>query len=188
VFEYAVKMRRLPEQQFLNRLIKEGKTRREDFDRIAIKLANFGATAATDRASLYGSPEVIRRNLEKNVREVEPFIGETLTLKEFQRIHDYNDNFLGQHRDLLETRLRDGRVREGHGDLRTEHICLEDDPVIFDCIEFNEEFRYCDAASEIAFLSMDLDFLGTPPNFGAFCYLFSEPHPRSRPATCSAPI
>jgi predicted kinase len=41
-------------------------------------------------------------------------------------------------------------------------VCLEDDPVIFDCIEFNEGFRYCDAASEIAFLSMDLDFLGVP--------------------------
>ena len=165
-FEYAVKMRRLSEEQLLDRLIKEGKARKEDFDRIAAKLAHFGATAATDRAQLYGSPDVIRRNLETNVKEVEPFIGETLTLKEFQHIQDYNDNFLGQYRELLETRVRDGRVREGHGDLRAEHVCLEDDPVIFDCIEFNEGFRYCDAASEIAFLSMDLDFLGVP--------LFSE--------------
>jgi uncharacterized protein len=162
VLEYAVKMRRLPEEHFLDRLIKEGKARREDFDRIAIKLANFCATAATDRAPLYGSPEVIRRNLEKNVKEVEPFIGETLTLKEFRRMQDYNDNFLAQYVNLLGMRVRDGRVREGHGDLRAEHICLEDDPVIFDCIEFSEEFRYCDAASEIAFLCMDLDYLGAP--------------------------
>lgn len=120
------------------------------------------AAAATDQAPLYGSPEMTRRNLEKDVKEVEPFIGETLTLKEFRRMQDYNDNFLAQYGNLLEMRVRDGRVREGHGDLRAEHICLEDDPVIFDCIEFSEEFRYCDAASEIAFLSMDLDYLGAP--------------------------
>jgi aminoglycoside phosphotransferase family enzyme/predicted kinase len=162
VFEYAVKMRRLPEEHFLDRRIQEAKARKEDFDRIATKLANFYATAATDQASFYGSPEAIRRKLEENVKEVEPLIGETLTLKEFRRIQDYNDNFFAQHGGLLAMRVRDGRVREGHGDLRAEHICLEDDPVIFDCIEFSEEFRYCDAASEIAFLSMDLDYLGSP--------------------------
>src|SRR5919106_3206379 len=77
VFEYAVKMRRLPEEHFLDRLIREGKARKGDLDRIAKKLAEFYATAATDKAPLYGAPEVIRRNLEKNVKEVEPFIGDT---------------------------------------------------------------------------------------------------------------
>ncbi len=162
VFEYAVKMRRLPEEYFLDRRIQDAKAQKEDFNRIATKLADFYATAATDQASLYGSPDAIRRKLEENVKEVEPLIGETLTLKEFRRIQDYNDHFFAQYGDLLEMRVRDGRVREGHGDLRAEHICLEDDPVIFDCIEFSEEFRYCDAASEIAFLSMDLDYLGSP--------------------------
>src|SRR5918996_525864 len=162
VFEYAVKMRRLPEEYFLDRLLKEGKARKGEFDRIATKLADFFATAATEKALLYGSPEVIRRNLEKNLKEVEPFIGDTLTSEEYRGIQDYNHNFLTNNGDLLEMRVRDNRVREGHGDLRAEHICLDDDPVVFDCIEFNEEFRYCDAASEIAFLSMDLDFLGAP--------------------------
>jgi aminoglycoside phosphotransferase family enzyme/predicted kinase len=162
IFEYAVKMRRLPEDYFLDRLILKGKAREEDFGRIATKLADFYATTASDRAFLYGSPEFIRRNLETNVKELEPFIGETLTLEEYRDIRDYNANFLKDSGDLLETRVRDDRVREGHGDLRAEHICLEEDPVIFDCIEFNEEFRYCDAASEIAFLSMDLDYLGVP--------------------------
>jgi aminoglycoside phosphotransferase family enzyme/predicted kinase len=162
VFEYAVKMRRLPEEHFLDRLIKEGNARKGDLDRIAKKLAKFYATAATEKAPLYGSSEVIRRNLEKNVKEVEPFIGDTLTSEEFRAIRGYNNNFLAHHGDLLEMRVRDKRVREGHGDLRAEHICLEDDPVIFDCIEFNEEFRYGDAASEMAFISMDLDFLGAP--------------------------
>jgi aminoglycoside phosphotransferase family enzyme/predicted kinase len=162
VFEYAVKMRRLPEDYFLDRRILQAKAQKQDFDRIAAKLADFYATAATDQASLYGSPAAIRRKLEENAKEIEPLIGETLTLEEFKRIQDYNANFFAQHGDLLGMRVRDGRVREGHGDLRAEHICLEADPVIFDCIEFSEEFRYCDAASEIAFLSMDLDYLGSP--------------------------
>jgi uncharacterized protein len=162
VLEYAVKMRRLPEEHFLDRRISNGRPRKEDFDRIAMKLAKFYATAAIDQARLYGTPEVIRRNLEGNLKEVEPCIGETLTFEDFKRIRDYNGDFLAQHSALLEMRVREGRVRDGHGDLRAEHICLEDDPVIFDCIEFNEEFRYCDAASEIAFLSMDLDYLGSP--------------------------
>jgi hypothetical protein len=161
-FEYAVKMRRLPEEHFLDQRIRAGKARKEDFDRIAAKLASFYVTAATDQALLYGSAEAIRRKLEENVKELEPLIGLTLAAEEFTRIQEYNNDFVAQHHDLLEARLRDARVREGHGDLRAEHICLEDDPVIFDCIEFNEAFRYCDAASEIAFLSMDLDYLGAP--------------------------
>jgi hypothetical protein len=162
VFEYAVKMRRLPEKHFLARRIQEGKVRKEDFDRIAEKLANFYATAPSDQAALYGSAEAIRRRLEDNVKEVEPFTGDTLTLEEFRRMQDYNNSFFAQSGDVLERRVRDGRVREGHGDLRAEHICLEDDPVIFDCIEFSDEFRYCDAVSEIAFLAMDVDYLGSP--------------------------
>jgi len=162
ICEYAVKMRRLPEEYFLDRLIQEGKARKEDFDRIAAILADFYATAAIDRASLYGSPEMIRLNLERNVAELAPCVGETLTLDEFKHVQDYHLSFLTENRAIFETRARDGRVREGHGDLRAEHICLEKDPVIFDCIEFSEEFRYCDAASEIAFLSMDLDYLGVP--------------------------
>ena len=174
VFEYTVKMRRLPEDYFLDRRIQQAKAQKEDFDRIATKLADFYATAATDQASLYGSPEAIRRKLEENLKEVEPLIGETLTLKEFRRIQDYNDHFFAQHGNLLEMRVRDGRVKEGHGDLRAEHICLEDDPVIFDCIEFSAEFRYCDAASEIAFLSMDLDYLGSPLRSEYFAASFQK--------------
>ena len=162
IIEYAVQMRRLPEEYFLDRLIQEGTARPDDIDRIAKKLANFYETAPTDRASLYGSPELIRRNLETNVQEIEPFIGKSLTFEEFRDIGAYNANFLTCSGDLLQTRLRDSRVREGHGDLRAEHICLEEDPVIYDCIEFSEKFRYCDTASEIAFLSMDLDYLGAP--------------------------
>ncbi len=162
VLEYAVKMRRLPEEHLLDRRVKEGKARKEDFTPIAGKLADFYAQAASAQARVYGSADAIRRNLEDNLNEVEPLIGETLSFEQFMRMRNYNDDFLTGHADLLEKRIEQGRVREGHGDLRAEHICIADDPIIFDCIEFNEKLRYCDAASEIAFLAMDLDYLGTP--------------------------
>jgi aminoglycoside phosphotransferase family enzyme/predicted kinase len=162
ICEYAVVMRRLSEDRFLDRLLRDGNARPADLNPIAEKLAGFYAAAPTDRASYYGSPELIRSNLEKTLQEAEPYIGESLTADEFRSIQRYQDHFLTENRNLMMTRAKEGRVREGHGDLRAEHICLEPEPVIFDCIEFNEEFRYCDAASEIAFLAMDLDFLGAP--------------------------
>ncbi len=59
---------------------------------------------------------------------------------------------------VFRRRQAEHRIRECHGDLHTEHICFTDDLEIFDCIEFNPLFRYCDVASEIAFLAMDLDY------------------------------
>jgi aminoglycoside phosphotransferase family enzyme/predicted kinase len=160
--EYTVKMRRLSEENFLDRLVREGKARKEHCDDIATRLASFYASAQSDKAILYGSSQAIRANLEKNIAELEPFIGATLSSDEFRHIRDYQASFLADHRHLLEKRMREGRVREGHGDLRAEHVCFESDPVIFDCIEFSEQFRYCDTASEIGFLAMDLDYLGAP--------------------------
>ena len=64
---------------------------------------------------------------------------------------------------MLNARAQAGRLREGHGDLRCEHICIEDGKIsIFDCVEFSERLRTCDIASEVAFLAMDLDRLGAP--------------------------
>jgi len=39
---------------------------------------------------------------------------------------------------------------------------MDEGIVIFDCIEFNELFRYDDVAAEVAFLAMDLDYNGYP--------------------------
>ena len=55
----------------------------------------------------------------------------------------------------------DGRIRDCHGDLRAESVCVTDGLCIFDCIEFNDRFRYGDVAAEVAFLAMDLDARAT---------------------------
>jgi aminoglycoside phosphotransferase family enzyme len=63
---------------------------------------------------------------------------------------------------LLEARLRAGRIVEGHGDLRPEHVCLLERPVVIDCLEFNREFRVLDVADELAYLAMECARLGAP--------------------------
>ncbi len=162
IVEYAVKMRRLPEERMLDRLVAEGQVERAAMEVLAQKLFSFHLASAADRAPLYGTPEVIWQALFNNFQETEPFVGQTLSPKTFNFLEEYSCRFLAEHRQLFYARIQAERVREGHGDLRSEHICLADEPVIFDCIEFSERLRYCDVASEIAFLAMDLDFLGVP--------------------------
>lgn len=160
VAEYVVKMHRLPEEQMLDRLLSEGRVGKEAIHAVAKKLVSFHLAAATDRAAVYGAPEVVWQALADNFQETERFISQTISEKEFNSIQEYSRRFLAAHRELLKARVREERVREGHGDLRAEHICLTDDIAVFDCVEFNERLRYCDVTSEVAFLAMDLDFLG----------------------------
>jgi hypothetical protein len=72
-------------------------------------------------------------------------------------VWDYNHDFLERRRALLENRLHDGRIRDGHGDLHAEHVWIGRTGVLaYDCIEFSDRIRQCDVAADIAFLYMDL--------------------------------
>jgi uncharacterized protein len=162
VVEHAVKMHRLPEDRMLNHLLVERTVTPEEIRAIARKLVSFHLSAATERAPVYGAPEAVRRQVTDNFEETRQFIGQTISDRLFNRIQEDSLGFLREHAELLKSRVREGKVREGHGDLRAESICLTDEITIFDCIEFDERLRYCDVASEIAFLAMDLDFLNAP--------------------------
>ena len=162
VAEYAVKMRRLPDDRILERMVRENRAGKADMARIADKLAEFHAGAASDHACTYAAPTATWQAVLGNIEECESCVGETLSRQEFERIEDFLRRFMEIHRDLLRERMAQGRVREGHGDLRCEHICLEDGIIVFDCLEFSERLRYCDVASDLAFLAMDLDRLEAP--------------------------
>ena len=113
-----------------------------------------------EKAETLGAPQAIGSRVLANFQETRRFIDRTIGPKTFEKIQAYSEAFLRENFDLLRSRALEGRVCEGHGDLRAEHVCLLDDIIIFDCIEFDEGLRYGDVASEIGFLSMDLDFLG----------------------------
>jgi len=97
-----------------------------------------------------------------NLAECAPFVGDMLREEERAAIERHARDFLERRAPLLARRAREGRVREGHGDLRAEHVCLTPAIDIFDCVEFSERLRSVDVACEIAFLAMDLDRLGMP--------------------------
>lgn len=70
--------------------------------------------------------------------------------------------FIEQHTDLFAERVQAGKIIEAHGDLRPEHICLEREPVIIDCLEFDRNLRILDPASELTFLGLECGRLGAP--------------------------
>jgi len=160
VAEFAVKMLRLPEDRMLDVLVNAGKIGVNEIDAIAQKLVSFHLAASVDQAPIYGAPDSIWQRLSDNFKETESFVGKTISQSQITCIQEFSVASMEQHQSLFEIRLHEERIRDGHGDLRAAHICLTDPIIVFDCIEFSERLRYCDVASEIAFLAMDLDFLG----------------------------
>jgi aminoglycoside phosphotransferase family enzyme len=69
---------------------------------------------------------------------------------------------IASHRQLFLPRLRDGRMVEGHGDLRPEHVALRPDIAIIDCLEFSRALRLVDPVDELAFLGMEARRQGAP--------------------------
>ena len=159
--EYALQMRRLPQERMMDEVAARGELTQEILDRIVQRLVPFYAQAATGpRINKFGAPAVIRFNHEENFAQIRPFVSTILPEAAFQDMVNYSLGFLAGQQELLRRRLREGRIRDCHGDLHMRNICLEDGIYIFDCLEFNPRFRYSDVAADIAFLAMDLDFNG----------------------------
>ena len=161
VIEYAVKMRRLPQDRMMNVLLDRNLVSSEMPESVARKLATFHAAAATNPSiSAFGRLEAIRTNLDENFQQTEKYIGTLITARQYRLIREFAESRLRDRAEVFNGRVASGRIRDCHGDLHTQHICFADGICIYDCIEFNDRFRYCDVASEIAFLAMDLDHYG----------------------------
>jgi aminoglycoside phosphotransferase family enzyme len=159
--EYVLKMVRLPQDRMMDEVADRGELRREHLDRIIARLVPFYAQAATGpRINKFGEPAIIAYNHEENFSRTEALAGQLFPRELFEEIRTFARAFLKQHRNLFLRRIREGRIRDCHGDLHMRNICLADDIYIFDCIEFNPRFRYGDVAADIDFLAMDLDFHG----------------------------
>jgi len=156
VVEHAVVMRLLPDERLLSSLLARRAVDAADLRRIARRIAAFHA-AAREASPRWRRVAVLEENLRENFRQTVPFLGKTVSGGDYLLIWDYNHDFLVRRRALLERRARTGRIRDGHGDLHAEHVCVEGSQVrIYDCIEFSDRLRQCDVAADIAFLYMDL--------------------------------
>ena len=157
VVEYAVKMRRIPEDRILlNRL---DDTIEEDLRRVARVVAEFHTSA--ERVDEFGKPEVMKFNTDENFEQTKKYVGITISKEDYEFIRDRTNRFYEVYGKLFYKRMEEGRIRDGHGDIRLEHVAFLDEGVcIFDCIEFNDRFRYGDVLNDMCFLSMELDFFG----------------------------
>jgi len=161
VAEYAVKMRRLPSDATLDVLLVKNQVSLPMLTSVAAKIAEFHRKAETSASiTKFGDIDTITGNTRENFDQTKKYIGNIISDKTFQRIKAYTENFIDNNVPLFRQRMAEGRIRDCHGDLHAAHICFNNDICIFDCIEFNDRFRYADVASEVAFLAMDLDRYG----------------------------
>ena len=166
--EVVVRMRELSHTRLLINYARHGWLKQEHLEKVADHLEPFyrkQSNVAIDHQEVrrWGDPEVVLGNAEENFRQTESFIGRTVDRSCFESVRRYSEQFVERFRPLLNRRVEEGRIVEGHGDLHLEHIYLNRDQVcIYDCIEFTERFRCLDIASDVAFLAMDLDFHGLP--------------------------
>jgi uncharacterized protein len=155
VVDYAVRMRRLSDERSAEALLRRGGLTPGHLARLAARLARFFADAAP--APRAGAAEVIRENVSENFAQVEPIVGQLVSRETFQTVRTWQFGVLHGESKRFAARIEQGRIREGHGDLRLEHVYFEGpEPIVIDCVEFSERLRCGDAAADVAFLAMEL--------------------------------
>ena len=157
--DWLVCMKRLDERFMLERLITERRLQLSQLDRLVDVLARFYRTATP----VFLPPAIyladLRRSLAYN-RRVLLDARFALPAGLVRRIDRAQRRFVERRGDLIATRLRHRRIVDGHGDLRPEHIWLDEAVRIIDCLEFNARLRVVDPFDEIAYLSLECERLG----------------------------
>jgi aminoglycoside phosphotransferase family enzyme/predicted kinase len=175
IIDWAVHMRRLPDGANADALLNRGLLRPDRLAALARRLAAFLHQARPTPE--LGGPDVLRRNVDENFTQVAPFVGDLLERATFDDVRAFQLGALDAHHDRFVARVREGRIRDGHGDLRLEHVYFLPEPdgiVAVDCIEFNDRFRCGDAAGEVAFLAMELEAARRPDLAAGFLARFAE--------------
>ncbi|MCW5657268.1 MAG: hypothetical protein KIT60_06170 [Burkholderiaceae bacterium] len=157
--DWLVWMHRLPAGRMLDRVIAGGALQAREIDAVADLLSTFyrGATVV----AIDGAEYTLRFQREQAIsREV--LLRPQFRIDGATEALDRLDAALQRHAGLLAQRARAGRIVDGHGDLRPEHICLLQPPVVFDCLEFNARLRQVDPLDELAFLALECTLAGAP--------------------------
>lgn len=157
--DWLVCMRRLPADRMLDRAIADQSFSDTELRKVSALLARFYSQAQPVKIT----PAEYRSRLTVDVLADQSELIKpeyNLPVDWVESITDVQLEFLRRQAALFDARVRDGKIIEAHGDLRPEHICLEREPVIIDCLEFNRDFRILDTASELIFLAMECERLG----------------------------
>jgi aminoglycoside phosphotransferase family enzyme len=157
--EWLVRMHRLPKADMLDERLRNGTLTSPEIDALADRLAAFYLDAPPEALPYTEHRAHLVREVERDrvACAAHPDAFDPVRLAQ---LLDAHLEFLDEQGPLLAQRIADGRLVEGHGDLRPQHVCLLQPPVVFDCIEFNRRFRIVDPVAELAFLAMECELLG----------------------------
>jgi aminoglycoside phosphotransferase family enzyme len=159
--EYAVKMRQIPEEFLMDKLLEKKQVTPRMIEALSEKLVKFYFAAETnDLIQSFAKPDRVKQDTDENFEQTERYVDVTIPGEVYEAVKNRTNDFFRTNGKIFDQRIATDRIRDCHGDLRLEHIFWGDEISIFDCIEFNERFRYTDVAADIAFLAMDLDYHG----------------------------
>ena len=180
VVEWAVWMRRLPEEATLLSRVARGGLDAPTLGELARRVADFHASAERGpHVARFARWDVVARNARENFDQTRDHVGRAVHPRVHGRARERTEALLEDLRDLVEARAERGVPCDTHGDLHLDHVYLfpgRSDPdrwVIIDCIEFNERFRFADPVSDAAFLVMDLAYRGRRDLAGAFAEAYA---------------
>ncbi|MDZ8186144.1 MAG: AAA family ATPase [Nostoc sp. ChiSLP02] len=174
--EYVLKMRQFPQESLLSTLFEQGKLNEADLDELGRVVAEYHAQAQTnDYIRSFGEVPNVRAAFDENYEQTEKYIGGPQTQAQFTETKEYTDKFFAERSELFTNRIDNDYIRECHGDLHLRNIALWNDKLLlFDCIEFNEPFRFVDVMYDVAFTVMDLEARGRKDLGNAFLNAYIE--------------
>ncbi len=161
--EYAVKMLEIPQKFRMDYLIKVGKVSLKTIDRLTRILVKFHSSTRTNAIIRnFGLPSFMKKKIDENFQTFGMLNNEMAVYKldKIYKIYKRLTSFLANNKSKFYQRIREGKIREIHGDLYLANIFVVNDKrfYLYDRIEFNDSLRYADVTEDVAHLSMDLDY------------------------------
>ena len=162
VVEPAVKMQQFPQENLLSEMFDRNALTDELIERLAKELAAFHAKSeSNDHIRSFGTIAAIRQSIDENYTQSVGYIDRAQTQAQWDATKAYTDRIFDSQPELFESRIKADKIRECHGDIHLRNIAYwNDEMLLFDCIEFNEPFRFVDTMYDLGFVCMDLDARG----------------------------
>lgn len=176
IVEYAVKMVQFPQETLLSALYDRGELTEDLIRRLAETVASFHLQAETsDQIRSFGEVAQIRQAFDENYAQTLKYVGGPQTQAQLEATQAYTDQFFASQGDLFQQRIQHNWIRACHGDLHLNNICYwHDELLLFDCIEFNQPFRFVDVMYDVGFVVMDLTARGCSDLATAFLNHYVE--------------
>jgi uncharacterized protein len=175
--EYVLKMVQFPNEGLFSKMFEQNQLDEGLLEELGRVVAQYHdtKTVTNDYIRSFGEVNQIRAAFDENYEQTEKYIGGPQTQKQFEETKQDTDKFFAERGELFKSRIQNNYIRECHGDLHLGNICLWKDKIwLFDCIEFNEPFRFVDVMFDVAYAVMDLEGQQRPDLSNAYLNTYLE--------------